>query len=132
MAHLDEPTDAVLFVHHEIARFQFHKINGFASFPCRLDPCGDTGAAGEVALGEQRGLRRVVDKTVLRLRTNRVEMHDADLIEHALEAAQRALCRGCDNDRVILANELAEMVFGLLATAVEILWRHRIDLHVPR
>lgn len=59
-------------------------------------------------------------------------MHDADLIEHALEAAQRALCRGCDNDRVILANELAEMVFGLLATAVEILWRHRIDLHVPR
>ena len=94
LTHLDEPADAMLLVHHIVAGLQLHQVDGLAP-PFRGFGLGrGTGAAGQVAFGQQRDAGGRVDESVDGLRADRLEPGDAGLVDRALESGERAVRGG--------------------------------------
>ncbi len=91
LAHLDEPADAMLFVHDVIARFEFHQVDGLAAAFRRFRlSCGGC-AAGQVAFGEQGDFRGVVHETVDGARADALEIRDAGFVDRTLQSGECAL-----------------------------------------
>ena len=94
LAHLDEPADAMLLVHHIVAGFQLHQVDGLAAALRGLGLGRGASAARQVAFGQQRDAGGRVDESVKGLRTDRIEPGDAGLVDRALETGERAVRGG--------------------------------------
>ena len=132
LTHLDEPADAMLLVHHVIAGFQLHQVDGLAP-PFRGFGLGrGAGAAGQVAFGQQRDAGGRVHESVDGLRADRLEPGDAGLVDRAFESGERAVRGG--GHRHLQAGVDQSLDAGGRAMLVAPVFGRRVrgELHPPR
>ena len=119
LPHLQETADAVLLMDHVVSGFELHQVDCLAAALGGLRLTGRTGPSGQVAFGEQRGLRRRVDEPVDGLGADDVERGDAGLVDGSLQSCERALRGRGDGDLVPCVDEPLDAGRGLrLVTAV--------------
>ncbi len=83
-----------------------------------------------IALGEQRDLGGGVDEPVLRLRAHAGEPGDADAVQHALEALQRAVRCGGEGQLIPAVEQFVQALFRFCLAAAKVDRCLRGDLHM--
>ena len=100
LSHFEEPADAMLLMHHVIAGFELHKVDGltatFRGFCLSRGRC----TSGQVAFGKQRDFRRVVNESVDGTRSDAVEVGDSRFVDGTLESNKGTLRSCSDGDGI--------------------------------
>ena len=110
----------MLLVHHIVAGFQLHQVDSLAPAFRGFGLGRGTGAARQVAFGQQRDAGGRVDESVDGLCTDRLEPGDAGLVDRALESGERAV-RGGGDRHLQAANAMRP---GREASTVKLVSRH--------
>ena len=130
LTHFNETSDAVLLVHHVIAGFQFHQIDGLAPALRGFGLARSRSAAGQVTLGQQCCFRRIIHESVDGTGSHALEVGDAGFVDGAFQAGQRALC-GCRDGHVIASCEQPLNAGGGLVLVTTIFaWIRSIDSYM--
>ena len=130
LAHFDEPADAVLLMHHIIALFEFHQIDGLTPTLRRFGHSNRRASTGQVAFGEQGDFGGLAHESIDSLRPDGIERGDAGGVERTLQTGQGAGSSGGDSDMEPGFQQTVDALRSFSLVSSEFRWILRVELHM--
>ena len=130
LAHFHEPADAVLLMHHIIALFEFHQIDGLAPAFRRFGHSNRRASTGQVAFGEQGDFGGLAHESIDSLRPDGIERGDAGGVERTLQTSQGTGGSSGNGDVEASIQQAVDALRSFSLVSSEFRWILRVELHM--